>query len=147
MYLLIHYYLLSTLQLHICDGIPASGLVLDACGWCGGTNVTCIMGCDDVLNSDLVFDQCGVCGGNSSTCAGCDGVPFSGKSLDACDVCGGDGSKAIQWLSAHTVDPRPGLAPGDCAWKFPPGSIYTGWCGSCVQDPDDNKLRLPTHVC
>lgn len=62
-------------------------------------------------------------------------------------LCGGHGSNAIQWMSAHTVDPRPGLGPGACAWKFPPGSDYTGWCGSCVHDPFDNQLRLPTHVC
>jgi hypothetical protein len=56
--------------------------------------------------------------------------------------CGGEGSKAIQWQGMHTVDPRPGLKPGHCTWTEPPGSIYTGLCGSCA-----TTVQLPTHVC
>ena len=51
-------------------------------------------------------------------------------------------SKAIQWQGMHTIDPRPGMKPGDCSWEEPPGSVYTGNCGSCP-----TAVRLPTHVC
>ena len=68
-------------------------------------------------------------------------------------LCGANGSKAIQWHSAHTLDPRPGLPPSSCAWRFDPGSVegkkHVGGCGSCVHDPyvPPDPLRLPTHVC
>lgn len=34
---------------------------------CNGTNSTCI-GCDGVPNSGLVLDACGKCGGDGTTC-------------------------------------------------------------------------------
>ena len=65
-------------------------------------------------------------------------------------LCGANGSRAIQWHSAHTVDPRAGLPPQSCAWHFNASSIegrkHVGGCGSCVHDPY-GELRLPTHVC
>jgi hypothetical protein len=77
----------------------------------------------------------------------CAATPRKSSVIFSGALCGTKGSTAIQWLSAHTVDPRPGLKPADCAWEFPPGSRYTGFCGSCVHDPGDPELRLPTHVC
>ena len=57
-------------------------------------------------------------------------------------VCGASGSKQIQWAGAHTVDPRPGLAPSECTWDFAAGSNYTGTCGGCAA-----WVRLPTEIC
>jgi hypothetical protein len=57
-------------------------------------------------------------------------------------LCGGKGSKNIQWLSMHTVDPRAGMPKSDCAWNEPIGTVYTGRCGSCAAN-----VRLPNTVC
>ena len=65
-------------------------------------------------------------------------------------LCGANGSKAIQWRSAYTIDPRKGLPPASCKWDFNPDSVegrkHMVSCGSCVRDPY-GVLRLPTHVC
>ena len=82
----------------------------------------------------------------SSLCAPAPGKNVS-KVIYQGKLCGAKGSKTIQWSAAHTVDPRAGLQPGACAWNFPPGSEYNGGCGSCVHNPQDEQLRLPTHVC
>lgn len=65
-----------------CDNVPNSGLVIDACGVCGGNNSTCA-GCDNVPNSGLVFDACNVCNGTNSTCLDCDGIP-NGPNVPTC---------------------------------------------------------------
>ena len=54
--------------------------------------------------------------------------------------CGGKGSKAIQWESMRTLDPRPGAM--QCSWSEQAGSPWTGRCGSCAE-----SVRLPTEVC
>eukprot|EP00286_Rhodomonas_abbreviata_P017212 CAMPEP_0181331590 /NCGR_PEP_ID=MMETSP1101-20121128/24589_1 /TAXON_ID=46948 /ORGANISM="Rhodomonas abbreviata, Strain Caron Lab Isolate" /LENGTH=502 /DNA_ID=CAMNT_0023441073 /DNA_START=231 /DNA_END=1736 /DNA_ORIENTATION=+ len=61
-----------------CDGAFDSGVVLDACGRCGGActppfvtveNQLCwCLGCDGVPFSHVRKDICGVCGGTNSTC-------------------------------------------------------------------------------
>ena len=71
-----------------CDGAVNSGLQLDACGVCGGSNA-CV-GCDGVPLSGVKLDECGVCGGDSSSCADCNGKPHGTAVVDACGVCGGD---------------------------------------------------------
>lgn len=58
------------------------------------------------------------------------------------ELCGGAGSKKIQWMSMHTVDPRAGMGPASCRWAEAPGSDFTGGCGSCAKD-----VRLPNEVC
>lgn len=57
--------------------------------------------------------------------------------------CGGKGSKKIQWLTMHTVDPRPGISKAACTWDSEPiGSAFTGGCGACAK-----AVRLPNEVC
>jgi hypothetical protein len=53
-------------------------------------------GCDGVPNSGLVLDACGVCGGDSSSCADCRKVPNGPALLDRCGVCEGDGSSCLE---------------------------------------------------
>ena|GEM_PF-3440424 len=52
-------------------------------------------GCDGIPNSGLVIDACGICGGNGSSCADCAGTPNGSAELDRCNVCNGDGMSCI----------------------------------------------------
>ena len=106
----------------LCSG-PNSGLVLDQCNVCGGTNSTCL-GCDGVPNSGAVLDQCNVCGGNNSTCLGCDGIPNSALVLDECNVCGGDNSTCVGCDGVYYLTTPPKQVD-DC-----------GVCGGANEDKD-----------
>ena len=100
-----------------CDGVPNSAKVIDRCGVCGGDGMSCAeKGCDGVPGSGKRFDVCGVCGGDGSSCKGCDGVPNSGKKTDICGVCGGNGASCL-----------------DCK-GVPHGSAQVDTCGVCGGD-------------
>lgn len=53
-----------------CDGVPNSGLTLDACGICGGNGSTCT-DCNGSLGGSSQVDRCGVCNGNGLSCISC----------------------------------------------------------------------------
>lgn len=73
-----------------CDGVIGSGLVVDACGVCGGDGTTC--GFVPPPGLCLFADECGICGGDGSACAGCDGIPNSGLVFGCDGVCGAPSS-------------------------------------------------------
>ena len=100
-----------------CDGIADSGLVRDACGVCGGANVTCT-DCAMVLHGTSELDLCGVCGGDDSSCMDCTGCVHGTAVYDACDVCGGDGSSCADCLGV------------------PLGSAEYDACGVCAGNSD-----------
>ncbi len=100
-----------------CDGVPGSGVQLDACGVCGGDGSSCgVVDCAGVPNGTSQLDQCGVCAGDSSSCADCAGVPNGTSLLDQCGVCGGDDSSCA-----------------DCA-GVPNGTAQLDQCGVCAGD-------------
>lgn len=80
-----------------CDGIANSGLVIDACGLCGGNGNAC-RDCRGVQHGSSVLDVCGVCDGDASTCDDCAGVAAGSSRYDACGVCGGDSSSCADCL-------------------------------------------------
>jgi hypothetical protein len=70
-----------------CDGVANSGLVVDRCDVCGGSD-TCV-GCDGRVHSGKTVDACGVCGGDGTSCVDCAGVVNGSSVIDSCGVCGG----------------------------------------------------------
>lgn len=53
-------------------------------------------GCDGVPNSGLVLDACKICGGDGSSCADCAGTPNGTATLDRCNECDGDGLSCLE---------------------------------------------------
>ncbi len=64
-----------------CDGVPNSGLVLDACNLCGGDGTTCA-DCAGVSNGSSVLDRCGVCNGDGNSCLACEAQNISDLQRD-----------------------------------------------------------------
>ena len=84
----------------VCDGsgglkcdVPNLATLVQACNDSKG--------CDGVPNSGLVLDACNVCGGDGSSCADCQGKPFGTATVDRCNTCEGDG---LSCLGCNQVD-------------------------------------------
>jgi len=93
----------SNMTCRDCNGVVAGIDQIDICGECGGLGRSCSYFCSGGADSGILVDLCGECGGNGTICMGCDGVPHSGVVYDSCGVCGGDGTTCSRDNTPQTI--------------------------------------------
>ena len=125
--------------------------VRDCSGTCGGDDIACV-GCDGVPNSGLELDACNVCGGPGLNADGCCGVETKdcsgtcgGTQVEDCTgACGG--SAVVDCFGncdGGAVEDCAGTCGGtatwaDCAEDCPDSITFAEWGGAtCRCDPSD----------
>lgn len=124
-----------------CFGVPGGGAVIDACGVCGGDDLSCA-DCAGVPNGNATQDCAGICGGTDFTCLDCAGVMNGDAQLDACGVCEGDGTSCLDCLGVlhgTAVEDVCGVCNGDGTTCIdcrgvPNGDAKFDPCGICEGD-------------
>ncbi|KAH3763297.1 exocyst complex subunit 4 [Pelomyxa schiedti] len=128
-----------------CDSVAFSGKTYDLCGDCDSIPDKCLGVCDGIPYSTAVFDACFVCGGDNSSCLSCDGIPWGTLTYNECGECAEEPSclacDGTPWNTNNVYEDRCGVCGGyndcvgcdDAVYIDEPVKQYDN-CGECGGD-------------